>query len=331
MGIDQEKHHNNGRDTRYNDCIDPVIRAAGKTMKTNTNQKAILATAWAAILLVSLPNIVLQEVFHLTLSEDWYYWMGGLIVVVGFILTILWRAIRPLRNFFGLFIVLLGVQWLFFTQIEEIPAVNRLLTHPSFNVYMPSEMVLKLIVTVVVIGYLFLLKKKPSAFFLTKGDLKAAVEPVKWLGVKSEEKWSKFGAWLALFLSLGTLTFLLLSGRPAPDMVIKALPFLPAVLFAAVLNAFNEEMTYKASFLSVLKDVVGKQQALWLMAAFFGLLHFYGIPYGIIGVILATFLGWLLGKSMLETRGLFWAWFLHFLQDVLIFGFLAINAITPGG
>jgi hypothetical protein len=46
---------------------------------------------------------------------------------------------------------------------------------------------------------------------------------------------------------------------------------------------------------------------------------------------MAGFLGWFLGKSMLETRGLFWAWFIHFWQDVLIFAFLAIGSIRPGG
>jgi hypothetical protein len=34
---------------------------------------------------------------------------------------------------------------------------------------------------------------------------------------------------------------------------------------------------------------------------------------------------------MLETRGLFWAWLIHFVQDVLIFAFLAIGSIVPGG
>jgi len=68
-----------------------------------------------------------------------------------------------------------------------------------------------------------------------------------------------------------------------------------------------------------------------LMAAYFGIGHFYGIPYGVIGVLMAGFLGWFLGKSMLETRGLGWAWFIHFWQDVLIFAFLAIGSITPGG
>jgi hypothetical protein len=90
-------------------------------------------------------------------------------------------------------------------------------------------------------------------------------------------------------------------------------------------------MTYKASFLSVLENPVGGRQALLLMAAYFGLGHYYGVPYGIIGVIMAGFLGWILGKSMLETRGFFWAWFIHFWQDVLIFAFLAIGSITAGG
>jgi hypothetical protein len=31
------------------------------------------------------------------------------------------------------------------------------------------------------------------------------------------------------------------------------------------------------------------------------------------------FLAFLLGKSMLETRGLTWPWFIHFLPDTVIF------------
>jgi hypothetical protein len=46
---------------------------------------------------------------------------------------------------------------------------------------------------------------------------------------------------------------------------------------------------------------------------------------------MSTFLGWMLGKAMLETRGFFWAWFIHFWQDVAIFSFMAIGAVTAGG
>ena len=103
------------------------------------------------------------------------------------------------------------------------------------------------------------------------------------------------------------------------------------VLLAAALNAFNEEITYRASFLSVLEGPLGQRRALLLTAAYFGILHYYGIPYGAVGVVLAGLLDWILGKSMLETRGMFWAWFIHFWQDVWIFSFLAIGSITPGG
>jgi hypothetical protein len=300
-------------------------------MKTSPAQTPILVTAWAAILAISLFKIVAQEIFHYQVSENLMFGFMAGVALAGLALTFLWKQIQPLRGFFGLFLVLAGVQWVVFTQVERLPFYLAWLQNPSFNVSMLAEQLLKLIVTLVIIAFLIIVKKRREAFFLAKGDLAAPVEPVKWLGVKQGEKWSTFGRNLAIYISLGTLAFLVIAGRPPLDIVIRALPFLPAVLLAAALNAFYEEMSFKASFLSVLEGPAGKQQALLLMAAFFGIMHFYGIPYGVIGVLMATFLGWLLGKSMLETRGLFWAWFIHFIQDVLIFAFLAIGSITPGG
>jgi hypothetical protein len=228
-------------------------------------------------------------------------------------------------------LALVGVEWFVFTKVDQLPFYQAWLNNPSFNVYMLAEQSLRLLVTLAIIGVLFILKKHASAFFLARGNTSAPVEPVRWMGIKEGEHWNKLGPLFALIISSGTLAFLILAGRPPMDLVVRALPFLPAILIAAALNAFNEEMTYKASFLSVLEDVVGKHQSLWLMAAYFGIGHYYGVPYGIIGVIMAGFLGWFLGKSMLETRGLCWAWFIHFWQDVLIFSFLAIGSITPGG
>lgn len=96
----------------------------------------------------------------------------------------------------------------------------------------------------------------------------AEAEPVPLLGIKPGERWATLGRNFALIICLGTLAFLVFAGRPPLDIVMQALPFLPAVLIAAMLNAFNEEMPYKASFLSVLEGTVGKHQALWLMAAY---------------------------------------------------------------
>jgi membrane protease YdiL (CAAX protease family) len=294
--------------------------------------KALLITAWTFLLLASiLPRIVLQEVFKYPVSEGRGAAIAGGVLLIGLVLTLVWSTVRELRPFFILGLVLVGAEWFVFTRVDQLPLYQAWLNNPSFNVYMLAEQSLRLMVTLAIIAALFVMKKHAGAFFLAKGNTGAPVEPVGWLGIKEGERWNRLGPLFALIISSGTLAFLVLAGRPPMNLVLRALPFLPAILVAAALNAFNEEMTYKASFLSVLEDVVGKHQSLWLMAAYFGIGHYYGIPYGVIGVIMAGFLGWFLGKSMLETRGLWWAWFIHFWQDVLIFSFLAIGSIKPGG
>jgi uncharacterized protein len=301
-------------------------------MKTETSKsKALIVTAWVFLLLASnLPRILLQEIFKYQVSGDVGSGIAAVVVITGFALTFVWGAVRPLRPFFILFLVLMGVEWFIFTRVDQLSFYQSWLNNPSFNYFMLADQSLRLMVTLVIIAVLFVLRKRASAFFMVKGDTSAPVEPVKVLGINNEH-WNTLGRNFAVIISLGTLTFLVLAGRPPLDIVMRALPFLPAVFLAAALNAFNEEMTYKASFLSVLEDVVGRNHALWLMAVYFGIGHFYGVPYGVIGVLMAGFLGWFLGKSMLETRGLWWAWFIHFWQDVLIFAFLAIGSITPGG
>ena len=90
-------------------------------------------------------------------------------------------------------------------------------------------------------------------------------------------------------------------------------------------------MNYRAPQLGALTPAVGGAQALLMTAAYFGIGHFYGVPYGVLGVLMAGLLGWLLGRSMLETKGMFWAWAIHFVMDVVIFTFMAAGSVTPGG
>ncbi len=301
-------------------------------MKSIQSPKTPIIAAWIVVLLTSLlPKVILQEVCKQTVSSDMQAIMSLSVIAVGFLGTLSWQPLRGLRPFLILFAVLVGSQWLVYNRIDQLSFYHNWLGNPSFNVYMLAEQSLNLLVTLVMIAALLLMKKKFPDFYLVKGDTAAAVEPVRWMGVKRGERWNKFGLILTVCISLGTLAFLVIAGRPPLDIVIQALPFLPAILLAAALNAFNEEVTYKASFLSVLDNPVGARQALYMVALYFGIGHFYGVPYGIVGVILATFLGWILAKSMQETRGLFWAWFIHFWQDVWIFSFLAIGSITPGG
>jgi membrane protease YdiL (CAAX protease family) len=105
----------------------------------------------------------------------------------------------------------------------------------------------------------------------------------------------------------------------------KIIPLLPAILIYAAVNAFNEELYFRATLLSTLPQAIGKNHAMLINMVFFGLAHYlYGSPPGLVGFLMTGFLAYLLGKSMLETKGFLWAWFIHFLPDVVIFASYAI-------
>ena len=301
-------------------------------MDTPRPSKLPLLVAWAVVLLVSaLPTVFAQEVFGQAVSPDGYTLFSLAVIGIALVFAFAWKPLRGLLPFLALFVVFVGGRWLVYNRIDTLGRYPAWLANSSFSVSMLAEQSLHLIVTALIVGALLLMGKKPRDFYLAKGDLNAPTGPVRWMGVGPGTRWGKFGLILTLCISLGTLTFLVVAGRPSLDLAVRVLPYLPAILLAATLNALTEEINYKASFLSVLESPVGPRQALYMVAFYFGMAHYYGVPYGIVGVILATFLGWILAKSMQETRGLFWAWFIHFWQDVWIFSFLAIGSIVPGG
>ena len=99
---------------------------------------------------------------------------------------------------------------------------------------------------------------------------------------------------------------------------IQWMPALPWVLLFSISNSFSEEMLTRFSLAAGLDGIIsGRAISLW-SAAIFGGVHYFGTPGGVPGVLMAGFLGWLLAKSVLETKGFGWAWFIHFLQDVVI-------------
>jgi hypothetical protein len=77
--------------------------------------------------------------------------------------------------------------------------------------------------------------------------------------------------------------------------------------------------------LSTLSQVIGKNNALLINVVFFGMAHYlYGSPPGIIGFMMTGFLVFLLGRSMIETKGFLWPWVIHFMPDLVIFFSYAI-------
>jgi len=307
------------------------IRAADATHVLPGAQRTAIA-AWTIVLATSLaPTVIAQEVLGQAFSADLRAASSVAVLVIGLALGLRSATLRRLRPLLLVLLVLIGARWFVFERLDRLPAFASWLADPSFGVYMPAELALSLVVTLAMIAMLLVLERGRRRFYLALGEPSAPAAPIRWMGVGPGARWSRLGPILAVAITLGTVTFLAASGTPSFEGLTAAIPLLPAVLFCAALNALNEEVTYKASLLSVLAGAVGPRHALRMTAGYFGIAHFYGVPYGLVGVVMAWFLGWILARSMLETRGIWWAWFVHFLQDVAIFGFMAVGAIQAGG
>lgn len=293
-------------------------------------QRTTLFSAWAVTLLISyLPDILWREVIQQ--GWAWLIWFKIGLLLICILLTFFWLGIRPLRQYFIVFLVLYLVEWLF-ARIASAPLWKSYFPDgATFTNMLLGDQLLGLAVALVMVVVMLVIKRKRSEFFLVRGETNAPATPVRWLGISGPLNWARLGWILSLAISLGTLTFLIIAGRPSLASLGNVVPLIPAILVFAAMNAFSEEMSYRAPQLATSHEVVGKNQAMLLSAAFFGIGHYYGVPYGVVGVLMAGFLGWLLSKSMLETKGFLWPWFIHFLQDVVIFTFLGIGSIMAGG
>jgi membrane protease YdiL (CAAX protease family) len=300
-------------------------------MRTNQfpvpqSDRNLTILAWVVTLLVStVPDILMDK-----LAGGIPAWLTdaklGLLLVLILACFFL-KALRPLYNF-------LLVMFAFFTLFELLPLVNftlpglqALFGNSVFDVRMQAEQIGKLAVSIAMILVLLWLGRGRLDLFLRGGDLRAPIEPVRVLGFPKPEPWTKFGLLWGFCISGALAVVFYLGARPGGVTLLKVLPILPSILFYAVLNSFNEEITFRVPMLATLEPVGGSRQALWISAFFFGIAHYFGTPGGILGGILSIFMGWILGKAMLETRGLFWSWWIHFLSDVVIFFFLAVALV----
>ena len=188
-------------------------------------------------------------------------------------------------------------------------------------VYQPAT----LGITIVFLLLLYATKKDVFMTYFKKGHLSAKVTPEPYVGIvpKEKENWSHIGKNFAVVISLVTTIVMYFQIFKTSDAtaidIVYALPF--GVLFA-LSNSFVEESITRLGIVVVCKDLLSDKVIALLSGGVFGAIHYFGNPGGLTGMLVAGFLGWLLCKSILETKGMFWAWFIHFLQDVIIFSAL---------
>ena len=281
--------------------------------------------AWIVTVLISVVPEIAFQLLAGSIPAWLVYAKSGLLLVLSLI-ALLWKPVRPLSSFFIIMFAFFGLAELRGQINFSWPFLQKLLGGSAFDARMQAEQTGKLAASLGMIVILLLMGYKRRDFFLRVGDLRAPIKPVRLMGFPKADPWYRFALQWGFYIAaaLAVMQFLLL--RPASSVWPKVLAMLPSILFYAALNAFNEEMTYRAPMLAALEPVAGGRQAVWISAFFFGIAHYFGTPGGILGGLLSIFMGWLLGKGMLETRGLFWSWWIHFLSDVAIFVFLAATS-----
>jgi membrane protease YdiL (CAAX protease family) len=162
----------------------------------------------------------------------------------------------------------------------------------------------------------------PESFksILSIGNISAPGEELKIFAIKKGDSWLKTGISLSIVISLvtGIFMFFQLKGQNIDYGLLWA-GLLWIFLFSFT-NSFSEEMIYRVGINGPLTGILSPNKIYFISAIIFGIAHFQGMPNGIFGVILAGLLGYILSKSVYETNGIFWAWLIHFLQDVIIIG-----------
>lgn len=267
------------------------------------------------VVLTSAPQILWREVLGRSTDPKWFLRVPFAIPVALLSSALLWRPLRSVSGFCLVLIVQAAGYWLAHLIVTKrlvaklAPNARALQGLSSSGAYKVIPVVLML-PALVVLGY-------GGRLLLSAGDLSA---PVRIFSDGPSISWKQM-FYLTVVCTVAFLVIYARRVRPAQPVDLgNVVRFAPIIILAAVVNAFAEEFIYRNALLPFLVPLLGSGQAIWLTSLRFGIVHFYGTPSGILGVAAATLFGLVLGLSMVQTGGSGFAWTVHFIADLVIFG-----------
>ncbi len=292
----------------------PSIAVPSSSLRAVSGNRLLL-TAWAIVLALTVPEIILRGFIHLDTSWMLPARLGLLMILLA--LTFVWEFFRPLRGLVFIFLVIYGVEAGFFLTLLPQTEFYTNIFGSSGNLAFFGERLLRIGASVVMLLVLLGMGLKRGDFYLTVGDLKATAEPEKWGVPRKPEIWLGFSLRYAVIIVTILLIFIVPAVHPSLSNLSLGLVLFAAL--SALMNAFAEEFLYRSALLPQVLPLFGKGASLILVAAWFGIGHYFGVPTGITGIILTTIGGWVFAKSMVETRGIGWPLFMHFISDFTIY------------
>jgi uncharacterized protein len=291
----------------------------------------LVALSWILILIGSMVPAIIMRLFVPAVGSDpyvpsWMAWIQVVFLAMFWLVTQLWTKLKPLSGFTLALIAFYGGMVLIRPTILQSAIVANWLNEASWGMSFLINTGSKLIVVALMALTLIGSGIGRRELFLIRGDPRALAKPTPFLpGLKESQPWNKV---ILSFLPfyVGTMLIVLwIQIRPDATQFTRALVFLPAIILAAVINAFSEEFQFRSMLIARLEPVIGVGQAVMTTSVAFGLAHYAeSNPSGLVGALIAGYLGWVLAKSMVETRGMVWAFLLHFLVDFVIYAFAAM-------
>ncbi len=158
-----------------------------------------------------------------------------------------------------------------------------------------------------------------SILLLRAGDLERTATREAWLGINGRSSWLVNGAQLLVVVSAITATFMYTWRSGMSETLHFRSGVIHLVLLFSCTNALAEELIFRYALVAGLQGLLPSRAIMVLSAVLFGLPHYFGHPSGIVGVVMAGVLGYVLCKATMETKGLLVGWAIHFIQDVIIF------------
>jgi len=297
-----------------------------------TINKSRLVFPWTIVLIASPLAIISWRT--LAIHEPfWWPWIHFAALLIFLSLTFIKSTLKHFRRFTAIVAVIFlmgyggGWEWGLIPLIRSSASWSLWITQAPKAVSEIALHFLRLSPALIILSFLLLTGRKRKEFYLIRGDIQAKVEKSRILGIKKPEPWIKIALIFSVVFASVTASFLItVNGFPLNSFVSNWF-LIPIGLLIATMNAFNEEFTLRAAPLGEIEPIIGKLNSLLITATYFGLGHYFGVPSGVLGVLLSGFLGWFLGKSMIETKGFFVAWLVHFITDIPIFLFFIAGGV----
>jgi len=189
-----------------------------------------------------------------------------------------------------------------------------------------SYQIVTLGITAIFLLSIYIINNDIFKIYFQLGNSKNNVlsEPLIGLKPKKTDNWKSVGINFAVIITIVTIIIMYFTIKEKTFNHDNFITLIPFIFVFSLSNAFVEEIMYRFGVVVALKQIISDKNIALLSGLIFGSIHYFGTPGGIIGIVIAGFLGWFLAKSVIETKGIFWAYLIHFLQDFVIFSALLL-------